>query len=150
MISVREEAPEDREAVRRVEEAAFGRAEEADIVDALRSDPAWALSLVAVVGGEVVGHLLFTRGSRAMTLGPLAVAPEHQRSGVGAALMREGLARLDEPIVLLGHVDYYTRFGFRPARELGITNQWGIEDPAWMVRGELEPGEVRYPAPFAP
>jgi predicted N-acetyltransferase YhbS len=151
VIEVREEEPEDRDAVRRVEQAAFGRDDEADIVDALRTDPAWALSLVAVADdGEIVGHLLFTRGDRAMTLGPLAVAPEHQRSGVGGALMREGLARIDEPIVLLGHVDYYPRFGFRPAAPLGITNQWGIDDPAWMVRGELEPGPVRYPAAFAP
>lgn len=85
-----------------------------------------------------------------MTLGPLAVLPSRQRPGVGAALMREGLARIDEPIVLLGHVDYYARFGFRPAAPQGITNQWGIDDPAWMVRGELEPGEVRYPAAFGP
>jgi putative acetyltransferase len=148
VITVREERPEDRERVRRVEEAAFGRPDEADIVDALRDDPAWALSLVALVGGELVGHLLFSRGDRAMTLGPLAVAPEHQRSGVGSALMREGLARIDEPIVLLGHPSYYTRFGFRPANPEGITNQWGIDDPAWMVRGDLPPGDVHYPAAF--
>jgi putative acetyltransferase len=148
VIAVREERVEDRAAVRRVEEQAFGRPDEADIVDALRGDDAWALSLVAVVDGVVVGHLLFSRGDRAMTLGPLAVLPSHQRTGVGAALMREGLGRLDEPIVLLGHVDYYTRFGFRPAAPEGITNQWGIDDPAWMVRGELAPGEVRYPAAF--
>ena len=146
---VREERSEDRDAVRRVEEAAFGQPDEADIVDALRDDPAWALSLVAEVDGEIVGHLLFSRGDRAMTLGPLAVLPSHQRSGVGAALMREGLARIDEPIVLLGHVDYYTRFGFRPAGPEDITNQWAIDDPAWMVRGELAPGPVRYPAAFS-
>lgn len=150
MITVREERPDDRAAVRRVEEAAFGRPDEADIVDALRDDPAWALSLVAEVEGAIVGHLVFSRGDRAMTLGPLAVAPEHQRSGVGAALMAAGLERVDEPVVLLGHADYYTRFGFRPAGPEGITNQWGIEDPAWMVRGELEPGLVRYPAAFGP
>jgi putative acetyltransferase len=150
VIAVREERAEDRAAVRRVEEAAFGRPDEADIVDALRDDPAWALSLVAEVDGELVGHLLFSRGDRAMTLGPLAVAPAHQRSGVGTALMREGLARISEPVVLLGHPDYYTRFGFRPAAQLGITNQWGVEDPAWMVRGELAPGEVRFPAAFGP
>jgi putative acetyltransferase len=147
---IREEQPGDREAVRRVEEAAFGRAEEADIVDALRGDPACALSLVALVDGEIVGHLLFSRGDRAMTLGPLAVLPSHQRSGVGSALMREGLKRVPEPVVLLGHREYYTRFGFRPAAPLGITNQWGIEDPAWMVRGELAPGEVVYPEAFGP
>jgi putative acetyltransferase len=150
VITVREERPEDRDRVRRVEEAAFGRPDEADIVDALRGDPAWALSLVAEVDGRVVGHLLFSRGDRAMTLGPLAVAPEHQRSGVGAALMREGVARIDEPIVLLGHPEYYTRFGFRPANPEGITNQWGYDDPAWMVRGDLAPGLVRYPAAFGP
>jgi putative acetyltransferase len=149
VITVREERPEDRDAVRRVEEAAFGRPDEADIVDALRGDPAWALSLVAEVDGEVAGHLLFSRGDRAMMLGPLAVEPSHQRSGVGAALMVAGLERIHEPIVLLGHPDYYTRFGFRPAGPDGITNQWGIDDPAWMVRGELAPGEVRYPAAFA-
>ena len=147
---IREERPEDRAAVRRVEEAAFGRTEEADIVDALRGDRAWALSLVAEVDGEIVGHLLFSRGDRAMTLGPLAVLPSHQRSGVGAALMREGLERVREPVVLLGHPEYYTRFGFRPAAPLGVTNQWGIDDPAWMVRGELAPGEVRFPAAFGP
>ena len=150
MIEVREERPEDRSAVRSVEEAAFGRAEEADIVDALRGDPAWALSLVALVDGEIVGHLLFSRGDRAMTLGPLAVLPSHQRSGVGSALMREGLGRIDGPVVLLGHPAYYTRFGFRPAGPEGIRNQWGIDDPAWMVRGELSPGEVRFPAAFGP
>lgn len=150
MIEVREERPEDRAAVRRVEEAAFGRPDEADIVDALRGDAAWALSLVAVVDGEVAGHLLFSRGDRAMTLGPLAVLPARQRSGVGTALMREGLARVREPIVLLGHPDFYGRFGFRAATPLGITNQWGIEDPAWMARGEIAPGEVRFPAAFGP
>ncbi|HEX5780792.1 MAG TPA: N-acetyltransferase, partial [Solirubrobacteraceae bacterium] len=97
MITVREERPEDRDAVRRVEEAAFGQPDEADIVDALRGDPAWALSLVAELDGEIVGHLLFSRGDRAMTLGPLAVVPEHQRSGVGATLMVEGLERVHEP-----------------------------------------------------
>jgi putative acetyltransferase len=148
VITVRDERPEDRDAVRRVEEAAFGRSEEADIVDALRGDDAWALSLVAEVDGELVGHLLFSRGDRAITLGPLAVLPSHQRSGVGAALMTTGLERVREPIVLLGHVDYYRRFGFRPAAPEGIRNQWGIEDPAWMVRGELEPGLVRFPAAF--
>jgi putative acetyltransferase len=150
VIEVREERLEDRADVRRVEEAAFGRPDEADIVDALRNDPAWALSLVAVVDGEIVGHLLFSRGDRAMTLGPLAVLPAHQRAGVGSALMREGLEQIDEPVVLLGHHDYYARFGFRPAGPEGITNQWAIEDPAWMVRGDLEAGEVRYPAAFGP
>jgi putative acetyltransferase len=149
-VIVREERDADRAAVRHVEVSAFGREDEADIVDALRGDPAWALSLVAEAGEEVVGHLLFSRGSRGLTcLGPLAVLPAHQRSGVGSALMREGLARIDGPIVLLGHPEYYTRFGFEPAFPRGITNQWGIEESAWMIRGDAEPGEVFYPAAFS-
>jgi predicted N-acetyltransferase YhbS len=88
---IRSERDDDRAAVRAVELAAFGQDVEADIVDALRDDPAWALSLVAEVDGEIVGHLLFSRGSRGvMTLGPLAVRPSHQRRGIGSALMREG------------------------------------------------------------
>jgi putative acetyltransferase len=146
---IREERDGDRAAVRAVELAAFEGEVEANIVDALRDDPAWALSLVAEVDDELVGHLLFSRGSRGvMTLGPLAVVPEHQRTGIGSALMHEGLARIDGPIVLLGHPDYYTRFGFRPAFPLGVTNQWGIEGPEWMIRGDAPPGEVRYPDAF--
>jgi putative acetyltransferase len=147
---IRSECDDDRAAVRAVELAAFGQDAEADIVDALRDDPAWALSLVAEVDGEIVGHLLLSRGSRGvMTLGPLAVHPSHQRRGIGSALMREGLARIDGPVVLLGHPDYYTRFGFVPAFPLGVTNQWGIEGPEWMIRGAAAPGEVRYPEAFA-
>jgi putative acetyltransferase len=147
---IREERDGDRAAVRAVEVAAFGQDVEADIVDALRDDPAWALSLVAELEGEIVGHLLFSRGSRGvMTLGPLAVLPSHQRRGIGTALMHGGLARIPGPVVLLGHPAYYTRFGFRPAFPLGITNQWGIEGPEWMIRGEAEPGEVRYAAAFS-
>ena len=62
--------------------------------------------------------------------------------------MREGLARIDGPIVLLGYPDYYTRFGFRPVFPLGITNQWGLDGPEWMIRGDAKPGEVRYPEAF--
>jgi putative acetyltransferase len=146
---IREERDGERAAVRHVEVSAFGREVEADIVDALRGDPAWALSLVAEIDGAVVGHLLFSRGGRGvMTLGPLAVLPEHQGSGIGSALMTEGLVRIDGPIVLLGHPGFYTRFGFRPAFPLGITNQWNIDGPEWMIRGDAAPGEVRFPPAF--
>jgi predicted N-acetyltransferase YhbS len=68
---------------------------------------------------------------------------------IGTALMHGGLARITGPVVLLGHPAYYTRFGFRPAFPLGVTNQWGIEGPEWMIRGDASPGEVRFPEPFA-
>jgi len=153
-VIVRDEAPQDRDAVRRVEVAAFGRDVEADLVDVLREDPAWAVSLVAEDGGEVVGHVLLTRAQlgeagELLALGPLAVLPDRQRSGVGGTLMRAALERADGAVVLVGHPDYYVRFGFEPAAARGITNQWGLAGPEWMVHGEAPAGLVVYPQPFA-
>jgi putative acetyltransferase len=80
---------------------------------------------------EIVGHVLLSYvglagdDRRVLELGPISVTPEHQRTGIGSALIREALRRADdrgEPLVLvLGHADYYPRFGFRPAAELGIS-----------------------------
>jgi putative acetyltransferase len=149
---IRREAASDVAAVRAVVTAAFAPSTaEAELVDALRAGPDWlpALSLVAEVDGEVVGHVVCSRarlgpsggrgvsasepsgsgqptpeGAPVLGLGPLAVAPAVQRRGVGSALVHAVLGAadaLDEPlVVLLGHADYYPRFGFRPAAELGV------------------------------
>ncbi|HEU0073120.1 MAG TPA: N-acetyltransferase [Dehalococcoidia bacterium] len=129
---IRHETASDKEAVFRVNRAAFGRDEEAELVDALRDGGKYVLSLVAEIDGEIVGHALYTPlrvESEAgavvfVALGPLAVAPEHQRQGIGARLMEaahEELRAMGETAVfLLGHVSYYPRFGFRPAREFDV------------------------------
>ncbi len=147
---VADERPADRAAVRRVEEAAFGRAGEADLVDALRERPG-ALSLVAREGEEVIGHLLLTAATveagaapwQALGLGPMAVAPPRQRRGVGSALVRTALERARaagaELIVVLGHPEYYPRFGFAPAARLGLRCKWPVPDEAFMAL-ELAPG----------
>ncbi|GAA1791161.1 N-acetyltransferase [Luedemannella flava] len=123
--------------VRAVTAAAFARPDapgapvaEAALVDELRADVGWlpALSLVAMDGDAVVGHVVCTRstlgGAPALGLGPLSVHPDHQRRGVGSALVHAVLGAadaLDEPIVvLLGSPVYYSRFGFRLAAEYGI------------------------------
>jgi putative acetyltransferase len=111
---------------------------EAPFVDELRASDAWlpTLSLVAVVADEIVGHVVCTRAhvgpAPALGLGPLSVHPDRQGQGVGSALMHAVLGSadaLDEPVVvLLGHPDYYPRFGFRPAGAYGITPpvaEWG-------------------------
>ena len=151
-IEVRPEEPGDREAVRRVNEAAFGQPDEADLVDRLREQADPYLSLVAVQEGEVVGHILFTPMTfdpprpdfRAMGLAPMAVWPEQQRSGVGGALVREGLAacrRLGTEVVfVLGHPTYYPRFGFAPAAARGIASEYDAPE-AFMVL-ELDPGAL--------
>lgn len=159
---VRREQLADVRAVHAVHRAAFPSAVEADLVEALRADPGWLppLSLVADEDG-VIGHVVCTRGTidgaPALGLGPLGVIPGHQRTGIGTALMHAVLGAadaLDEPIVvLLGHTDYYPRFGFVPATTLGIA----APDPAWGAHFQARrltayspslTGEFAYAAPF--
>jgi putative acetyltransferase len=142
---VRAERPGDFAAIRLVQRRAFAPSEqEADIVEALRAsgDYVPALCLVAVLDGEVVGHAAFSRArldpeGQVLVLGPIAVLPEHQREGFGSALILEGLRRAEETefpvVVVVGHPDYYPRFGFEPAAALGLTTPAGHSPDAWMA-----------------
>jgi putative acetyltransferase len=171
-LSIRLEIPGDEPGVRHVELSAFPGPEEADIVDRIRREaPVGWHSLVAVdAAGVVVGHLLLSpcpvegadgdRVSEVLAIGPVAVLPEVQFRGVGSALMAAAtglaIARAVPAVVLLGHPLYYARFGFVPARGLGLeppAQAW--PDAAWMAR--LLPawtddmgGTVRYPEAFEP
>ena len=167
MILIRREEPGDAGAVRIVNERAFDGPAEANIVDRLRRDCPDALSLVAVVEGRVVGHILFSpatvegaRGElRGMGLAPLAVLPGHQRRGIGSDLVRTGLEMLRAAgcrfVIVLGHADYYPRFGFERASLHGVLSQWeGVPDDAFMIllldeslRGALS-GTGRYRSEF--
>jgi putative acetyltransferase len=137
-VLVRREHTTDAPTTAEIHKAAFQGEVESQLVSALRVSEAWlpALSLVAELDGQVVGHVVCTRAHvgaiPALGLGPLGVAPAAQKSGVGSALMHAVLAAadaLDEPVVvLLGHTGYYPRFGFEPATHLGITPpvpEWG-------------------------
>ncbi|HEY3183185.1 MAG TPA: N-acetyltransferase [Gaiellaceae bacterium] len=131
-MEIRVESPDDFAAIGEVVEAAFGKQDEVRLVDAVRASDGYVpeLSLVAVDGAEIVGHVMLSYvgldGSdrRLLELAPLAVAPARQHEGIGGALTRDALARADaagEPLVLvLGHAEYYPRFGFRPSTELGL------------------------------
>ena len=157
MIEIRAERAEDAAAVRRVNELAFGGAEEAGLVDALRGAADPHVSLVATEGGEIVGHIFFspvslvsedgTEDSRfaAMGLAPMAVLPEHQRRGVGSELVRAGLDECRRMglgvVVVLGHPEYYPRFGFRPASRAGLRCEYPVPDDTFMVV-ELRPGAL--------
>ena len=163
-MEVRSERDGDHDAIRRVNELAFEQPAEADLVDALRSSDAWLpeLSLVAEEDGDLVGHALFTvaqldTGPELLSLAPMAVLPGRQRSGVGAAMVREGLERAratDYPLVaVLGHAEYYPRFGFEAARAYGITTPHDVPDEVWMVLPlpAYDPsirGEIVYPPAF--
>ncbi|QXJ19766.1 N-acetyltransferase [Actinomadura graeca] len=160
----RPETTADAQAVRRVLLAAFPTPQEADLVDALRAGPAWlpGLSRVAETpGGQVAGYALLTRcrvgGDAALALAPVAVLPSRQRTGAGGAAVRAVLdaaaGRGERLVVVLGHPDYYPRFGFGRASRLGITTSFEVPDEALMALvlggpGPVPSGTVEYPAPF--
>lgn len=152
-VSVRPERSGDQAAVREVHLAAFEGPAEAGLVDRLRAARATSVSLVAELEGKVVGHILFSpveiEGAESklsgVGLAPMAVLPDHQRSGVGSQLVRAGLARCRElgelRVVVLGHPDYYPRFGFVPASTFGIGSDYDVPDEVFMAQ-ELEPGAL--------
>ena len=167
-VIVRPETPDDIPAIYDIHLRAFGQPAEAQMVDKLRRDGDFiaALSLVAVDGGRVVGHILFPpisiasdeRSVPALALAPMAVLPESQHRGIGSLLVREGLAacrRLGHRIVVVvGHPAYYPPFGFSPARERGIEAPFPVPDEAFMVIALVEGslngicGTVQYPPAF--
>jgi predicted N-acetyltransferase YhbS len=161
----RAETRADIPAIHAVNAAAFPTEEEADLVDALRADPAaWidGLSLVSVdANGDIAGHALLTRchigDTPALCLAPCAVRPDLQRTGAGSAAIRAALRAAAEQgeryVVVLGHPAYYPRFGFTRASAHGIGLSIDVPDEALMALS-LDPsrplpgGTVRYAAPF--
>lgn len=142
MIEIREERPDDVAAIRDLNRRAFGQDLEGKIVDALRSNGAALLSLVATRNGQVVGHVMYSPASvgdevTGAALGPMAVLPEYQRQGIGSQLVEKGNRRIEEArysfIILVGHADFYPRFGFVPASTRGIRCQWEVPDDAFML-----------------
>lgn len=151
---IRPERPDDRMAIHAVNAAAFGRAGEADLVDALRANGHLTLSLVAEHDGKVVGHVAFSPATitspagdwTALALGPLAVLPSRQRAGVGAALVRAGLAAClvmgHDVVFLLGHETYYPRFGFAPGKPKGVWWAQHPDEALHFMVAELRPGAL--------
>jgi putative acetyltransferase len=141
-MTIRLERPDDASGIRHVNVIAFGQPAEADLVDKLRAAGAESLSLVAE-DETVVGHILFTPvvvDGRVVGMGlaPMAVHPDRQRQGIGSRLVQRGLEVLRERgcplVVVVGHPEYYPRFGFEPASKHGLASQWdGMPDEAFMV-----------------
>ncbi len=167
-VIVRRERSTDHAASRTVQHAsAFARGEaepvEAHLLDELRRCDRWlpALSWIAEIDGQVIGHNICTRGHVDDTpcagLGPVGVLPSTQRTGVGAALMHAMIGAADgfgEPLIaLLGDPGYYSRFGFVPSSELGVSPP----EPEWGAHFQILPltawndsitGSFRYSTPF--
>lgn len=153
MITIRKELPDDIGAIHTLIEQAFDQPDEAKLVDRLRENGALTISLVAVQDSAVVGHIGFSPVSiepgapdfKALGLAPVAVLPQFQNKGIGSKLVRAGLDECRKHgidiVVVLGHPEYYPRFGFVPAKPHGIT--WEHEAPAeaFMVK-ELHAGAL--------
>jgi putative acetyltransferase len=154
MARVREETAADIDAIRAVNEAAFGQSNEADLVDALRNEAQLFISLVAEHAGRVVGHICFspvTIGSAitadgCVGLAPMAVLPAFQKQQIGAQLVTMGLdacrRRHQGVVVVVGHPTYYPRFGFVAGSTRGLTCEYPVPDEAFMVL-EIQPGALR-------
>lgn len=152
-MRIRPERETDCAQIRAVNAAAFETAVEATLVESLRAHDLELVSLIAEIEGVVVGHIMFSPVSltdypqlKLMGLGPMAVAPRHQRKGIGSALVHAGLSRCRElrckAVVVVGHPEYYRRFGFVPASQLEIRSEYDVPDDVFML-AELEPGSLR-------
>jgi len=163
---IRSEQEKDRTAVHAVNVSAFDTPLEANLADALRvrADP--IVSLVAEDNGAILGHIIFSPVSlsghpalRIMGLAPMAVAPVHQRKGIGSALVRAGLEQCKQlgfgAVVVLGHPAYYPRFGFTSSTRFGIGCEYDVPEEVFMVvelhagflRGRS--GTIKYDAAFS-
>lgn len=154
MIRIRSELPEDVEAIYSLNQEAFEGTAEANLVNNLRTSNAMILSLVAIKNNEIVGHIAFSPVTiesdqatvNAVGLAPMAVSPEFQRSGIGSQLIEEGLNRIrtaeHDLVVVLGHPEYYPRFGFVPAKKYGIRWEQDIPEEAFMIK-ELREGALK-------
>jgi len=154
----------ERTAIRAVNEAAFGGAYEADLVDQLRGSDYALISLVAELESRIVGHIMFSRMwiktssglLSAVALAPVAVLPGHQRKGIGSLLVQRGLelsrGRDEEIVIVVGHPNYYPRFGFSSAKAKSLESPFPRE--AFMALelrlGVLDgiEGLVVYPSAF--
>lgn len=166
-MQIRAQTDDDLDAIRAVNDAAFGGAAESDLIDRLRADDLVIASLVAVEYGEIVAHILFSELEvvsndqkcriRAAALAPMAVAPTHQRLGIGSELVRQGVEKCKEngieAVVVLGHEKFFPRFGF--SAETAECLKSPFSGPFFMVLplksgifDEFE-GNVIYPDAFA-
>ncbi|MBE2221362.1 MAG: N-acetyltransferase [Anaerolineae bacterium] len=145
MFVIRPEKDDDKAGIRHVNEKAFNRRNEADLVDALRDSEAFIISLVAVHDDQIVGHILFslvrieaeTGTTDGLGLGPMAVLPAYQNQGIGSMLIKKGLELCQDSgfniVVVLGHPTYYPRFGFVPSKPLGIQWEHDVPEELFMV-----------------
>ena len=168
VINIRKETEKDYEDIKSVNDKAFGQENEGKIVENLRKNEKYIsdLSLVAEIDNKIVGHILFfpikvisqKNEYETLSLAPMSVLPNYQKMGIGLKLIAYGIKAAKKAgytsIIVLGHSDYYPRFGFVPASTFGIKPPFEVPDTAFMAL-ELLPnslkgkqGTVKYPKEY--
>ena len=163
-MRIRREQPTDVAAVQTLNRQAFGGDEEARIIEVVRHNVTPIISLVTDDDNVIVGHILFSpvtlahrRDPLIMGLAPMATLPSRQRQGIGTALVNAGLEECRRlgavGVVVVGHPEYYPRFGFVPASRFGLTCEFEVQDNVFMAVAlgqgfAREGGIIRYDAAF--
>jgi predicted N-acetyltransferase YhbS len=167
-ITIRPENRNDYKNITLINDMAFGHEKEGLLVEKIRKNKKFKpkLSLVACMGDEIVGHILFfpvdviseTDQFESLTLAPMSVIPELQGLGIGSQLVEQGLAKAKNmgytSVIVLGHAKFYPKFGFTPASQFNITSPFAVPDECFMAL-ELQKealqkhsGCVSYPKEF--
>ena len=146
-IKIRKENRNDYTDVFNLNKVAFEEDEEARLVDLLRKSSAFIpeLSIVAIIENSIVGHILFTKikiiddkgnENESLALAPMAVSPKYQKSGIGGQLIKNGLDKARElnfkSVIVLGHENYYPKFGFEPTTKWEITSRYDVPTNVFM------------------
>jgi len=146
-ILIRHETPGDYEFITQINDAAFGQRNEGLLIEDLRNTLLYIphLSLVAVYNSRLIGHILFYPVKikndniefESLALAPMSVLPEFQNRGVGGKLIKEGLKTAKglgfKSVIVLGHAEYYPKFGFKPANKWGIKSPFPVENKYFMA-----------------
>ena len=167
-IQIRPEHKNDLSVISMINDMAFGQENEGNLVVKLRKNRNFIkdLSLVACMGNEIIGHILFSKiiikneneEFESLALAPMSVIPELQGLGIGSELIKKGLQKATklgyESVIVLGHENYYPKFKFTPASQFQITCPFEVPDANFMAielqKGSLEnvSGCVEYPNEF--
>ena len=144
-ISIRKAQAEDFEAIYKINALAFGQKDEAKLVETIRDTPEYLpnLEFVALQDQNVVGHILYSKvrigniDCQAVALAPMSVLPSFQNRGIGSKLIEQSLTAVEsegfKSVLVLGHQNYYPRFGFKPASIWGVIFPQEVPEEAFMA-----------------
>ncbi len=153
-MNIRDELSSDIEIIWEINTDAFETEDEANLVNALRSSGCAYISLVAETENKVVGYILFTpvelsgnqNNLKIVGLAPMAVSSQYQNNGIGSKLVKAGLSRCKslgyDAVVVLGHTNYYPKFGFIPSVKFGIKSEYEVPDEVFMIL-EMAQGSLK-------